>query len=137
MTSPILTTRAQFAQLTQELLPPIQRLEAYLTAVETSKGAQMTQDQAVTDIQQLKKIVSKLIASQSVTLCEAEYVLFCDLIICGSEMAAHFADNPNASKTMQKHGQYWQKSVKEFKSFLKEVLTQHPELRIASQPKNH
>lgn len=54
---------------------------------------------------------------------QKEFLHFCDLLICGSEMSEYLIKNQNCSHASKRHAVYWQKLAKEFKPFLKQVLT--------------
>lgn len=51
-----------------------------------------------------------------------EYVAFCDLIICGSEMADYLRTTQSVSKKIRKHALYWEKLTQRFKPLIKGIL---------------
>lgn len=97
--------RTRFSHLTQELLDATKKLK--------STGA---------EIHQIQTIATQLYTAQTLTLFEQEYIVFCDLIICGCEMATYLSNSPNSSASARRHARYWQKLAKTFKPFLRGAL---------------
>ncbi len=111
--------RHNFSHLTQELSIPLQRVHKIMLENDPSI------EQAIQQIEQMKAILNRLLTVQTITLFNEEYIHFCDLIICGSEMAQYFIAKPTPSKIFRQHALYWQQLVKEFKPFLKGVLNHY------------
>lgn len=61
-----------------------------------------------------------------IPLTEQEYVAFCDLIICGSEMAEYLLTTRRIATPVREHARYWQKLAQKLKPLLHRVQAVSP-----------
>jgi hypothetical protein len=121
------SVRANFTQLVLTLSRLVQELQnELLTTLEhksdpTELAANL--DKLSVTASEISNHLTALAGIQTFTLFEVEYILFCDLIICGSEMASYLSDSKSVSKIMFRHAAHWQKLIKNFKPLLEGVVT--------------
>ncbi len=125
MQLPISTVRINFSGLIRTLLSSVRQLQNSLKILQNSENsdAKLTSRlrQMALTTGKMEQMVTHLLTIQTLTLYDQEYTCFCDLIICGSEMAKHLA-NTKTSKTMREHARYWQKICIDLKPFIKDNL---------------
>lgn len=120
------SVRANFTQLVLTLSRLIQELQNELLATIEHRSnphelaASLDKISVITS--EMSNHLTALAGIQAFTLFEIEYILFCDLIICGSEMAAYLANSKSVSKIMFRHAAHWQKLIKHFKPLLEGVI---------------
>lgn len=71
---------------------------------------------------QMNDLLDQMQSSLTFTLSDEEYLQFCDLIVCSSELAQHILTTQSSTRSAKRHAIYWQKIAKEFKPFLTEVI---------------
>ena len=118
--------RANFTQLVLTLSRLIQELKnELLTTVEHQSGPAefaANLDKMSVIASEISNNLTILAGIQAFTLFEIEYIMFCDLIVCGSEMASYLSDSKSVSKIMFRHAAHWQKSIKHFKPLLDGIV---------------
>jgi hypothetical protein len=122
MELPISTVRVDFTGLTMALLSSVRQLQHSLKTIQNCEKPDNRLTSRLRRIAhtagKIEQVVSRLLTIQTLTLYDQEYTRFCDLIICGSEMAKYLTTT-QTSKTMREHAHYWQKICIDLKPFIK------------------
>ena len=126
MKSPNTQVRAKFTQLILTLSRLVQELQNELNVILEHKADfnefATNLDTISSTVSEISNHLTALSGIQAFMLLEGEYILFCDLLICGSEMAAYLSQSKSIRKSMYRHSSHWQKLVRHFKPMLDGIL---------------
>lgn len=117
--------RDSFVKNIRKLSGALQRLQDALDALHRDQNlppaSKAEIHQAATSAERICRMIPALLAAHMVTLSEQEYLRFCDLLICGNEMAEYIDAIKNAKTNTRRHVKYWHHVAIEFKPFLEKI----------------
>jgi hypothetical protein len=126
MRLPIPAARFQFGALTQALSASVEQLQYRLDRIQIPTNSENSAFQLGLMgeiVKDIEKNVARLTDIQTLTLFDQEYTFFCDLIMCGSEMAKYLSTVSKVSQQARAHANYWRKISQEFKPYLNGIAS--------------
>ena len=125
MQSLAITKREQFTTIIRELSTLLYQIQDSLQALKENNIANeqtVLLKQLLIEINRVSQHVRSLMTLPVVTLFEEEYLDFCDLLICGTEMAEYLEKTRSIRKSAREHAIYWRQLIQKFRPFLQRVL---------------